>query len=96
MNLLPRSELRRKNDAQYYLITELANAVPGFTQFDWDRSGYKRVFDSLWSTAHDRLKDDHEALLLCILAHSSKVSNILDGRYAGPLDEGRRPGRMLK
>ena len=79
-----RSELRRKNEAQYYLISELANAVPGFTQMDWDSSGYKRVFDSLWSTAGDALKDDHEALLLCVLSHSSKVANILDGRYAGP------------
>lgn len=92
----PRTELGRKNAAQHYLIRELANAVPGFTQYDWDRSGYKAEFDRLWTRASDALKDDHEALLLCVLATTSKVANIIDGKYAGPLDGNGRGGRMLK
>lgn len=84
----PRTELGRKNAAQHYLIQELANAVPGFTEYDWCRSGYKNEFDRIWDRASNELKDDHEALLLCLLATTSKVSKIIDGKYAGPLDGG--------
>jgi hypothetical protein len=94
MHIFPRSELRRKNEAQHYLIREMANAVPGFTEYDWDGSGYKAEFDRIWQRASDALKDDHEALLICVLSTTSKVAKIVDGKYAGPLDGDVPQGRI--
>lgn len=94
--LWPRSELGRKNSAQVYAIRALASALPGFTEADWAVSGYRREFDRLWASANDKLKDDHEALLILVLSTTSKVGEVLDGKYVGPVDSPRRPGKLRR
>lgn len=94
--LWPDSETGRRNAAQVHCIRALASALPGFTETDWAASGYRREFDRIWASAGEALKRDPESVLLCVLATTSRVGEVLDGKYVGPVDSPRRPGKLRR